>query len=325
MTTRPAVPHLTAVMPEQAGYIQVTLGSLMASIGTSISHESPGSTLFRDSAMLMRAVEGVFRKLIRMLIGRMSLKKLQEMIQVIFVEETEKMLVRENPGKSAALTTLAVIAGYDTRRIVKIRSDDNYLKPFYKKERFLSSITPECSILDVWESNSEYLDASSGKPKALQISGPAPSFESLIARAASSRGVTTLSYLQRLEASHAIEVDRTKNEVRMLEKRYLPSHSKDRAESVKVGMAVIGNLVDTVTHNLNAADTGDDLFYQQGCWTNRLRKSDSKQLRGLVRSFLTASDEAARKVIGPFEQQEAEADQITAGISMFYFEEDSEN
>jgi len=91
-----------------------------------------------------------------------------------------------------------------------------------------------------------------------------------------------------------------------------------------VGMAVIGNLVDTVTHNLNASDQKENLFYQQGCWTNRLRRADSKKLRQLVRSFLMESDEAARKVIGPFEQQEAATDQITAGISMFYFEEESE-
>jgi hypothetical protein len=235
------------------------------------------------------------------------------------------MLRQETPGKNAALSTLAVIAGYDTRKIVKIKSNDNYLKSFHKRERFLSSITPECSILDIWESNPAYLDSESGKPKTLKITGPAPSFESLLGKTVSARGVTVTSFLQRLEASNSIEVDKKRNAVRMLEKRYLPSQSKDKTESVKVGMAVIGNLVDTVTHNLNASDQKEDLFYQQGCWTNRLRKSDSKQLRGLVRSFLTASDEAARKVIGPFEQQEAEADQITAGISMFYFEEDSEN
>ena len=297
----------------------------MASLGTSSLRESPGASLLRDSAILTRAVEGVFRKLIRMLIGRMSLKKLQEMIQVIFVEEAEEMLRKENPGKNAALTTLAVIAGYDTRKIVRIKSNDNYLQSFYKKERFLSSITPECNILDVWESNPEYLDSKSGKPKSLTITGPAPSFEALIAKSLSARGVTITSFLQRLEASNAIVVDRKRNKVRMIEKRYLPSVSRDRTESVKVGMAVIGNLVDTITHNLNAADTGDDLFYQQGCWTNRLRKTDSKKLRQLVREFLMASDEAARKVIGPFEQPETETGQVTAGVSIFYFEEESEN
>lgn len=294
----------------------------MASLSTTYPKESPGVSLLRDSAILTRAVEGVFRKLIRMLIGRMSLKKLQEMIQVIFVEEAEAMLRQETPGKNATLTTLAVIAGYDTRKIVKIKSNDNYLKSFHNKERFLSSITPECSILDVWESNPEYQDPDSGKPRVLKITGPAPSFESLIGKSVAARGVTLNSFLQRLEVSQSIEIDKVRNEVRMLDKRYIPAQSKDRTESVKVGMAVIGNLVDTITHNLNAPDRDEELFYQQGCWTNRLKKADSRKLRKLVRSFLLESDEAARKVIGPFEQKEADTDQITAGISMFYFEEE---
>jgi len=51
-----------------------------------------------DVAILTHAVEIVFRKLIRMLIGKISLKKLQEMIQIIFVEEAEAKLKLENPG-----------------------------------------------------------------------------------------------------------------------------------------------------------------------------------------------------------------------------------
>ncbi len=283
-----------------------------------ISETSP----LYDSAVLTRAVESVFRKLICMLIGRMSLRKLQEMIQVIFVEEAEKKLSKETPGKNAALTTLAVIAGYDTRKIVRIKSSDNYQKSFYKKERFLSSITPECSVLDVWESNPQYRDSLTGKPKVLKITGPAPSFESLIGKSVAARGVTVTSFLQRLQASHSVVVDKERNEVRMIDKRYTPSQSKDKSESVKVGMAVVGNLVDTIAHNLDASSSGEQLFYQQGCWTNRLRKTDSSKLRLLIRSFLQDSDERARKIIGPFEQAEAEADQVTAGISMFYFEEE---
>ena len=63
----------------------------------------PDKPVLRDVAILTRAVENVFRKLIRMLIGRMSLKKLQEMVQIIFIEETEAKLKLEAPGKSVAL------------------------------------------------------------------------------------------------------------------------------------------------------------------------------------------------------------------------------
>jgi len=286
---------------------------------------SSNSPPLRDIAILTRAVENVFRKLIRMLIGRMSLKKLQEMVQVIFVEEVEEMLRRESPGKNAALTTLAVITGFDTRTITKIKGSEHYLKPFHQEERFLREITPECSVLDVWESSLNYRDPGSGKPKELVIRGPGASFEALLSESVSTRGVTVNSFLQRLEASKSIVVDKNLNRVRMIDKRYTPFASTDKTENAKIGMAVVGNLIDTIAHNLNASTQSKEPFYQQGCWTNRLRKEDSRKLREMIRVFLLESDERARKIIAPFEQSEVGTHQVTAGISMFYFEEATRN
>ena len=113
----------------------------------------PSDKNLPDVAILTRAVENVFRKLIRMLIGKISLKKLQEMIQVIFVEEAEAKLKLERPGKNVPLSTLAVVTGFDTRTLTRIKSEDSYLKPFHEEKRFLREITPECSVLDVWESS----------------------------------------------------------------------------------------------------------------------------------------------------------------------------
>src|SRR5690554_3578087 len=109
----------------------------------------------RDVAVLTRAVEKVFRKLVRLLIGRISLKKLQEMLQIIFVEESEAKLRQDQPGKAVSMSALAVLTGFDTRTITKIKADEAYLKPFHTEERFLREITPECSVLDVWESHSK--------------------------------------------------------------------------------------------------------------------------------------------------------------------------
>ena len=283
---------------------------------------TPGENTLPDVAILTLAIENVFRKLIRILIGKISLKKLQEMIEIIFVEEAEIKLKQETPGKNVQLSTLAVIAGLDTRNLMKIKSK-GYLKPFHQEKRFLSEITPECSVLDVWESSSKYRDPKSGKPKSLAIRGSNISFESLINDSNSARGVTVTSFLQRLEASKSIIVDKARNRVQMIDKRYTPFESEDQTEIVKIGMAAVCNLVDTITHNLNAPANGEDSFYQQGCWTHRLDKSDSGKLRAMVKKFLLKTDERARKIMQPFEQDVAGHDQITAGISMFYFEEES--
>lgn len=283
---------------------------------------APNDADLPDIAILTRAVEIVFRKLIRMLIGKISLKKLQEMVQVIFVEEAEAKLKLETPGKNVPLSTLAVVSGFDTRTLTKIKGRKGYLKPFHEETRFLSEITPECSVLDLWESSHEYRDLKTGKPGKLAIRGPKTSFESLIRASSSTRGVTVTSFLQRLEASKSIVVDKENNTVQMIDKRYTPFESEDQTENAKIGMAAVGNLVDTITHNLKALSHGKESFYQKGCWTNRLDKKESAKLRRLIKNFLLKTDERARKIIKPFEQDAVRKDQVTAGISMFYFEEE---
>ena len=274
-----------------------------------------------DVAILTLAVENVFRKLIRLLVGKISLKKLQEMVQVIFVEEAEAMLKKEKPGKNVPLSNLAVITGIDTRTLTGVKSKDSYLKPFHEVKRFLSEITPECSVLDVWESSDTYKDSKTGKPRTLPLTGPKPSFESLIGDSNSTRGVTVRSFLQRLESSNSVIVDKAANTVQRIDKRYTPFGSEAKTENAKIGMAAVGNLVDTIAHNLAAPDDDEKPFYQRGCWTNRLNMQDSKELRGLINAFLEEADDKARKILKPFEQDVVRHDQVTAGVSMFYFEE----
>ena len=276
-----------------------------------------------DVAILTLAVESVFRKLIRLLIGKISLKKLQEMIQVIFVEEAEVILKKETPGKNVALSALAVVSGIDTRTLTRIKSQESYLKPFHEEKRFLRKITPECSVLDVWESSETYKDPKTGKPIILAINGPKPSFESLISDSNSTRGVTVKSFLQRLEVSKSVIVDKANNSVQMIDKRYTPFGSEAQTENARIGMAAVGNLVDTVAHNVKAPTDCGESFYQRGCWTNRLNKDDSKRLRELVKNFLTEADEKVRKIMKPFEQSVTGQGQLTAGVSLFYFEEAS--
>jgi hypothetical protein len=274
-----------------------------------------------DVAILTLAVESVFRKLIRLLIGKISLKKLQEMIQVIFVEEAEINLKKEKPGKNVALSALAVVTGIDTRTLTRIKGEESYLKPFHEEKRFLREITPECSVLDVWESSETYRDPKTGKPIMLAINGPKPSFESLISDSNSTRGVTVRSFLQRLELSKSVVVDKAKNSVRMIDKRYTPFGSEAQTETARIGMAAVGNLIETIAHNLEAPTQNGESFYQRGCWTNRLNKDDSQRLRELVKNFLSKTDEKVRKLMKPFEQNVTGQDQVTAGVSLFYFEE----
>ena len=107
----------------------------------------------------------------------------------------------------------------------------------------------------------------------------------------------------------------------MIDKAYTPFDSSAQIDTVRVGMAAVGNLVETIIHNLTASASNEQMFYQQGCWTHRLRSTDKEELRSVVTRFLRVQDEKARDVLRPYEQEQAEPDQITAGISLFYFEE----
>ena len=57
----------------------------------------------REVSVLIHAFELVFRKLIRLLIGRISLKKIQEMVHIIFVEEAEAKLKQQETGTKRRL------------------------------------------------------------------------------------------------------------------------------------------------------------------------------------------------------------------------------
>jgi len=244
------------------------------------------------------------------------------MIQVIFIEEAEAKLKQKMPDQNVPLADLALLADVDTRTIKKTRSYIALSAPFHQNAAFLSELVPETCVLDVWESNPKYLVPETGKPRPLKVTGPGASFETLIKESTSTSGVAVESFVQRLVESKSITFSPEENEVRLLGTQYTSFASTDESASLKVGLAVVSNLLDTITHNLFAPAQGLGAFYQRGSWTTRLGKEDRDKLREMTRRFLLRADEKARALIGQYEREAASNEQITAGISMFYFEEE---
>jgi hypothetical protein len=275
----------------------------------------------QDAAVLTRAVENLFRKLIRFLLGRITLVKLQEMIRYIFIEEAENKLKKENPEKNISLTKLALLSGIDTRTLTKVRNSEGYRQPLYRESKFLREFTPGAAILDFWSSRQPFVDDRSGKPKVLKIIGEGSSFETLFSGCISGRGVTARSLLQRLAESGAVKVDHEKGTVELLKRSYLPSSSGDQQGSIQMGFSAIGNMLDTVIRNVESLDTGVARLYQQGAWTYRLSPHNRETVRNSLRLLLAETDQKARKIFGKYEDINASPEQITSGISLFYFEE----
>lgn len=276
----------------------------------------------KEAAILTRAVEAVFRKLIRLLMGRISLTRLQELVRLIFVQEAEAFLERETPGKNVPMTKLALLTGLDTRTLGKVKQDSAKGVPVHETQRFLREITPECSVLDYWQVNPRYLD-NENNPLKLRVKGDSPSFDSLIAETLSSRGVTSNSILERLKASRAIEFDPETQTVEMLDKRYFPFNQNDGLATLEIGLISTRNLLDTIGHNLIANEHKKPSFFHRSTWTNRLPLQKRNQLRSVIRSLLTASEEKVTEILAEFEEEETAEDQVTAGVGLFYFEESS--
>lgn len=279
----------------------------------------------KEAATLTRAIENVLRKLVRLLMGRISLTRLQEMLRLIFVQEAERFLKREAPGKNVPMTQLALLTGLDTRTLGRVREDSENAGPVHESNRFLREITPECSILDYWQVNPSYLDPKSGKPLDLPLKGEAPSFESLIADTLSSRGVTVNSLLRRLEKTRAVEVDTQAAKVKMLNKRFWPFLHEDDTAMLEIGLISVGNLVDTVGHNLVTKGDMEKSFFHRSTWTHRLHRSQRTDVRKIIRGLLSSSEDEISEIFGRFEEKEANEEQITVGACLFYFEEEADS
>jgi hypothetical protein len=274
-----------------------------------------------EASILTRAVENHLRKLVRFLVGKVSLIKLQEMIRYIFVDEIESKLRREHPTRNIPLTQLALLSGLDTRTLTKVRNSPKYRQPFHKEANFLKQFVLGASILDEWSSKAPYVDQVSGKPKALNISGKRPSFESLFLDSTKSRGVTYNALLGRLIESGSVSLNDKTNKVCLITNSFIPSNSKDRLGAIEIGFSAIDNLTDTVISNIRALETGGERLFQRGAWTYQLNPDNKNELRKDLNLLLDKTDKAARKIIKHYEEEIHSSDYITAGVSFFYFEE----
>lgn len=273
----------------------------------------------REVTVVTRAVESVFRKLIRMLIGRMSLKKLLNLVQVIFVEETEARLKAEAPGKNVALADLALLTGIDTRTIKKTREQIDL--EFYTQQEgaYLDEFMPMFKVFDLWMNDERFYDVKRRTPRVLKFEGEGATFSQLVKTALQSRGLTTQLVLKRLLETGVVSVDGEENSVRLTREDNI-FISNDELDSLEVGFEAIGKLADTVGHNIRNLRNDDAKYFQRGCWNYQFSPEKMAQIRQTIRRFLRETDQKSRDLLTSLAEPDIRKGQLTAGISMFYFE-----
>jgi hypothetical protein len=281
---------------------------------------TPGKPELHDVAILTRAVEKVFRKLIRMLLGKMSLKKLQEMVQIIFIEEAEAELKREAPGENVALGDIALQTGIDTRTIKKIRTYIAINNPIHEDDTFLDGFMPLFKVFDLWMNDARFFDVDTGKPRHLKIEGEGPSFPELVKLAIQSRGLTARAVLRRLKEIDVVAVDEATGTV-ILKQEDNVFISKDDLDLMEVGLTAIGNLASTINHNIQNHQNEDARYFQRGSWNYQFNPENIDHVRNTIHRYLRKMDKQSRELISSLAEAESQKGQMTAGISMFYFEE----
>ena len=266
-----------------------------------------------DLEFLTRSVETVFRKLIRFLVGRISLVKLQEMIRYIYVEEAERMLQAEMPGKNVPLTRFALITGLDTRTVTQVRKKLATQQDQYQQQ-LLAELTPETAIVEAWANLH-----SSGTAPELDYGHENGAFETLVRSTISTRGVTTQSIIERLEATNSVTVNRDNQTLSLLVDRYSPYLSEDEPNIVNAAFSAMSNLLGTIEHNVDASL--EEKMFQRQTWTFRLDPEDQMRFRQAMREMLEDMNERAEQNIEPWEVNRYGPDLTTAGIGLYYFEE----
>ena len=278
---------------------------------------SSTETRYQEADLLTRAVENVLRKMIRFLVGRITLVKLQEMIRFIYVEETEKKLRAEKPGRNVPLTRLALNTGLDTRTLTRVRERLQAGESRYRRQ-FLAELTPESAVVEAWAS----AVAAGAGDRVLDYGSEDAPFESLVRSTISTRGITMPSIIQRLVDTRSVEQDREKRQLRLLVDHFTPYLSDDEPNIINAAFSAISNLLSTIEFNVTAKRA--ERLFQRQVWSFRLRPEDRADFRRAMRRRLEQYEKSAMDAIEPWEQERYGDQLMTAGVGLYYFEESQE-
>lgn len=259
-----------------------------------------------DATSITHILSRVFRKVVRLVIGTVSLPALVDILKAIYVEEAQKKLVRE--GSKPTKSALALITGLDTRVVSSVLSQnlDSTIQT--------QNVNPEHSLIDAWASDPFFLDSESGKPAVLPVLGRGRTFQGLVLRAIG-RNITVKTVMDRLLASENIRIVPGDIErVELLSTLYSPI-SNDRAKQTEVGFIEASRVLSAVIHNMTAEP--ELRVPQQGRWTYRLSPNRYKEFRARARALLEQQIKEGESLLEQFEEPKKEPGQLTVGIGWY--------
>jgi len=259
-----------------------------------------------DATSITYFLSRVFRKVVRLVIGTVSLPALVDILKAIYVEEAQKKLVRE--GSKPTKSALALITGLDTRVVSAVLSQN--LESTMKAQ----NAHPEVALLDTWHLDPYFRDEKTDKPAPLPILGRGRTFQTLVLRTIG-RNVTVKTVMDRLLSSGNIRViEGDIEKVELLSKVFQPL-SNDRVKQIEVGLIEASRVLTAVVHNMKADP--ETRVPQQGRWTYRLSPEKYKEFRSRARELLEQQIKEGESLLEEFEESSKEPGQYTVGIGWY--------
>jgi hypothetical protein len=259
-----------------------------------------------DAKSITHFLSRVFRKVVRLVIGSVSLPALHDILKAIYVEEAQKKLLRE--GSKPTKSAIALITGLDTRMVSSVLAQN--LESTIQNQ----NVNPENALLAYWSTDPFFKDADTGKPAALPFSGRGKTFQGLVLKAIG-RNITVKTVMDRLLAWESIRVIRGDiDTVELVSITYLPL-SDDRVKHTEIGLLEASRVLGAVIHNMNP----DREFRvpQQGRWTYRLNPARYKEFRGKARDLLEKQIKEGELLLEDFEETANQPGQMTIGIGWY--------
>jgi len=259
-----------------------------------------------DSKSIAHFLSRVFRKVVRLVIGTVSLPALVDILKTIYVEEAEKKLIRE--GSKPTKSALALMTGLDTRVVTQVLEQN--LDSTIQNQ----SVNAEHSLIDMWTSDPFFQDPETGKPALLPLGGKGRTFQGLVLRSIG-RNITVKTVVDRLLASKNIQIHQGDVEkVELLSQFYSPI-SDDRAKQTEVGLVEASRVLAAVIHNMRSDI--EARVPQQGRWTYRLSPKRLNEFRNQARILLEKQIKEGEVLLEQFEEPKKQPGQVTVGFGWY--------
>ena len=259
-----------------------------------------------DSKSIAFFLSRVFSKVVRLVIGTVSLPALVDILKAIYVDEAKKKLMRE--GSKPTKSALALMTGLDTRVVSQVM--DQNLESTIQNQ----TANPENALIDMWCSDPYFQNPEDGTPALLPIAGRGKTFQGLVLRSIG-RNITIKTVMDRLLSSGSISVSTGETETVELVSRIFSPLTDRKVRLTETALLEASRILGAVIHNMNSEP--EYRVPQQGRWTYRLSDTEFKAFRMRARQLLERQIQEGEKLLEEFEEPTKQPGQVTVGIGWY--------